>query len=106
MNKRSSERVQVKLSARFVYNDVVCPGVVTNLSENGIFISTRVKPPLGTVVEIDMSLDNKIMVAPFQVKRRVKTRNFTHYDERNGIGCELMSTPGSYQEYVRSLLAH
>jgi hypothetical protein len=106
MDKRSYDRVPVKLPARLVYEDVVYPGVVTNLSENGIFISTRVKPPLGTIVKIDMPLENRVVAAPFRVKRRVETQNFRQYNEHNGIGCELLSGTGSYKEYVKSLLTH
>lgn len=103
MEKRTFERVPVKLSARLVYNETSYPGVVMNLSNKGVFISTRLRVPEGSVIEIDMPLRNKVLIAPFKVKRSISSPDFREYNELNGLGCEVMNASSCFEEYLKSL---
>ncbi|MDO8281242.1 MAG: PilZ domain-containing protein [Thermodesulfovibrionia bacterium] len=103
MEKRTFERVPVKLSARLVYNEVSYPGVVVNLSNKGVFISTRLRVPEGSVVEIDMPLKDKVLIAPFKVKRNMSSPDFREYNELNGLGCEVMNVTSCFEDYIKSL---
>ncbi|MBI4844336.1 MAG: PilZ domain-containing protein [Nitrospirae bacterium] len=100
---RAFERVAVKLPARLTHNDTPYPGVVTNISENGIFISTRLNVPEGTLLEVDMALNDKVFIARFNVIRRAESHEFTEYNELNGLGCEIINRSSCYEEYIRGL---
>lgn len=105
MEKRRFERVPVKLSARLVYKNMPYPGVVMNLSDKGVFISTRLRVPEGAVIEIDMPLRDKVLIAPFKVKRSISTPDFREYNEENGLACEVMNASSCFEEYIKSLKA-
>ena len=103
INRRSFERVSVRLSARLLYNNTPYPGVVMNLSEKGMFISTRLRVPEGSVIEVDMPLGNKVLIGPFRVKRQVESGEFKDYSENNGLACETINRSSCFDEYISSL---
>ncbi len=73
-------------------------GTVTNLSEKGMFISTKVSFPLEPQLRILMPLNKKFIRLPALI------RSFGRSNNRfNGIGVELLGPPGDYLEFVNSL---
>lgn len=103
VNKRSFERVSVRLSTRLLYNDTPYPGLVMNLSEKGMFISTKLRAPEGSVIEVDMPLGNEVLIGPFRVKRRLESGEFKDYNENNGLACETINRSSCFDEYIKSL---
>ena len=95
---RAYERVSANVEAKFFYGNEICTGEIANLSENGIFISTKLCFPFETRFEIFIPIDGEVLKVPVRVGRIVKTGEF--YD---GMGVELLEQPRNYLEFVISL---
>jgi Tfp pilus assembly protein PilZ len=98
MQKRAFERVNTRLDARFFCGNMFYSGIITNLSENGMFISTKRCLPFDSTFEILIHLEDEILKVPVKVTRIVKTEGF--YD---GMGVELLERPRNYLEFVNQL---
>ncbi len=98
MSNRAYERVSANIEAKFFYGNSIYSGEITNLSENGIFISTKICFPFESRFEILIPLDGKVVKVPVKVSRIIKTDDF--YD---GMGLELLEQPRNYVEIVSSL---
>jgi hypothetical protein len=99
MQRRAFKRVPANIRVRFYCYDTAYLGTVTNLSENGMFISTdKMLFPFDSRIEIIFSTDQKLLKVPVRVIRITKSE-----DVFNGMGVELMDTHGGYLELVNSL---
>ncbi len=98
MDKRAFERVFANIEAKFFYGNAIYTGEITNLSENGIFISARLCFPFESKFEILIPVNEEILKIPVKVSRIVKTDDF--YD---GMGLELLERPKNYLEFVSNL---
>ncbi len=85
MDRRACERVSTKIEAKFFYGNALYEGEITNLSENGIFISTKMCFPFEAKFEILIPRDEGVLKVPVKVIRIIKSDGF--YD---GMGLELL----------------
>ncbi len=104
MQKRAFERLSTKLEARFFWGNTVYPGVVTNLSEKGMFVNTKACLPVNSVFAIALLADGKVLTLPANVKRSVKRDDFNDWDNKNGMGVELLNSYPNYSEFVSNLI--
>lgn len=95
MEKRISRRTPAKLALRFPCGNTSCSGTVSNLSEKGMFINTKICFPIQSKFEISMPLKDEILKIPVKIARIVKTGNV--YD---GMAVELTNLPKKYLEFL------
>ena len=98
MEKRAFERVQANLEVNYFCGNTVCHGTVTNFSEKGMFINTKIEFPFDLNFELHISLDKEIFKAPVVVKRIVRTDNYY-----GGIGVEIIKPDRNYLEFIDKL---
>ncbi len=98
MQRRAFERIPTNLQTTFLSDNTSYTGTVTDLSENGMFINTRVDFPFNSRLEIRIPLKEEILKVPVKVSRIKKTDDF--YD---GMGVELLNPPPNYLEFVNRL---
>jgi hypothetical protein len=98
MERRACERVNTNVDVRFFCGNMFYSGVVKNLSENGMFVSTMRCLPFDSTFDILFRLEDEIIKVPVKVKRIEKTEGF--YD---GMGLEILERPRSYLAYVERL---
>lgn len=97
LKKRAFERIPASLE--FHSCDVDYFGVVTDLSENGMFIkSQKISFPFSSQFEISLPLNQDLLNIPVKVTRITKSKRF--YD---GIGVELLRPSRNYLRLVRKL---
>ncbi|HDH06080.1 MAG TPA: PilZ domain-containing protein [Nitrospirae bacterium] len=99
-DRRAFERFPANLDARLFYGNLIYAGMVTNLSRNGMFVSTRVKFPVNSEFMMVVLLDNRTIKIPIKVRRRVKKEKGYYSKMDNGIGVELLETPQNFIDYV------
>jgi len=98
MQKRAHERITADLQANFFCGNTMYSGTVINLSENGMFIKTRMCFPFDSQLEILIPLKEEVLKVPIKVSRIEKRENF--YD---GMGVEVLSPCHHYLEFVNRL---
>jgi hypothetical protein len=97
---RSSWRVPIRLNATFHSGGNTYEGTITNLSEDGIFISTKsMNITLEPEFKIDIPIERQTVHLPVKLVRTAKSSG--HY---SGIGVELISAPEQYLNYVDKLM--
>jgi hypothetical protein len=97
MKKRAFERVPVNLESRCF--DIDDFGTVTDLSENGMFISSKkISFPLESTFEVSVKLNTEQLHLPVKVSRITKSNGY--YD---GIGVELLNCSNNYLKLVNRL---
>ncbi|MBI4848783.1 MAG: PilZ domain-containing protein [Nitrospirae bacterium] len=100
MERRTVERLPAKLPARLFYGTIVYTGTVANLSENGMFICTKVQFPVDSMFIVVVLQDGQTFKLPIRVKRVAKPSADHACIEENGIGVELVNPPQDYLEFV------
>ena len=103
MKKRAFERLPVKLKARLYWGNKVYPGTVSNFSENGMFISSRMSPPFDAVIEVVIDKDNGFLKFPSNVRWSVRINHLDKYDEDSIMGVEFLDVPAEYLEFLKSI---
>ncbi|MBI5408568.1 MAG: PilZ domain-containing protein [Nitrospirae bacterium] len=98
MEKRAVERIPANLSARFFYGNMFYTGTILNLSEKGMFISTRRCLPCESMFVIIIRSESKLMQVVARVKRLAKDNG--HY---GGMGVELLNATVEYSEFIGGL---
>jgi hypothetical protein len=98
MHKRASERIDTKIEVRFFFGRTFFSGTATNLSENGIFISTNTCFPTKTMLNLFIPLEKNILKVLVEVRRVVKT-----YDDYDGMGVKILNSPEQYLEFIKGL---
>lgn len=98
MEKRRDKRVPSHIEATFFFGNTVCPGTVTNISEYGMCVDTRMFLPFDAHSEILISLKNEALNIPVSVKRVVMTDSF--YDT---MGLEVLNPTREYLELIENL---
>jgi len=98
MQNRAFERISADLQANFFCGNTMYSGTVTNLSENGMFVKTRMCFPFDSNLELLIPLKEEVLKVPIKVSRIEKTEDF--YD---GMGVEVLSPCQNYSEFVNRL---
>jgi Tfp pilus assembly protein PilZ len=105
MEKRAYRRVPANLQARVLYGNLIYSGKVTDISENGMFINTKVNFPVNAVFILIVLVNDCVTKIPIKVKRTVKSENKHSDNTACGIGVELVNAPQNYLDYVKSCKA-
>jgi hypothetical protein len=100
MQRRLHERIPARLDVRLFCGSLITKGIVTNLSENGMFISTEMCFPVNSVLEMIVLLKREVLKFPIKVRRTVKIEDSSNC---NGMGVELLSPPPTYLKFVKEL---
>jgi hypothetical protein len=98
VQKRAFERIPVSLEGRFFCGNTIYSGVITDVSENGIFISTRMCFPYNSIFELMIPIGEKVLKVPVRVSRMAKTDEFY-----SGMGVKILGKVPDYLEFVREL---
>ena len=102
MERRAFNRIPIDLQARLFFGNLVYTGIVTNISEKGMFISTKMNFPSESVLVTSILINKHTLKLPIKIKRTVKSNNDNVYAGNSGIGVELLDPPGEYKRYVDS----
>ena len=99
MEKRAFHRVTNNISVTFC----CCiteyySGILTNISEKGMFISTPICFPLDSRLNILIHTNKEMLNIPVRVRWIRKSTDI--YD---GIGVEVLELTNNYLEFVRSI---
>ena len=100
LEKRAFERFPANLQARLFFGNMIYSGMVTNLSKNGMFVSTKVKFPVNTEFMMVVLLNNRTLKMSIKVRRAINKEGYFHSEMDSGIGIELLDTPQNYLDYV------
>ncbi|HBH61361.1 MAG TPA: hypothetical protein DDX85_06420 [Nitrospiraceae bacterium] len=100
MEKRAFQRLSVNLQSRLFYGNMVYTGIVTNISENGMFISTKMSFPVDSVFIAIILLDTQTLSIPVKIRRTVKAAEHSSLNEDCGIGVGLLNTSKEYLDLV------
>jgi len=99
--KRAYKRVPSRIKARFYCDDTDYSGTITNISEDGMFITTgTVAFPFESNLTIFIRRNEMLLKVPVRVCRLTKTGNVF-----NGIGVQVIDAEQDYLNFVK-LLRH
>jgi hypothetical protein len=99
MERRTLQRLPVNLKVEFYCNHREYFGTVTNLSEDGMFITTKeMSFPFNSEFEVFLPLSEDMLNIHVKVQRITKSG-----DRYDGIGVALVEPSEKYREYVSSL---
>ena len=98
MHDRAYERINVRLEAMYHCGVRINSGIVTNISENGMFIHTKLDLPFDVNFELIIPSNEGALNFPVKIIRIEKSNGV--YD---GIGVEIADHSQSYLDYVRTL---
>ncbi len=89
----------VNIKARFYCYNVGYSGIIKNLSEKGMLISTETSYiPCGALLELFICIQEEVLHIPSRIKRIIKLPDF-----RSGLGIELNNPPKQYLDYLHTL---
>jgi len=105
MKKKRRKRIPVRLQARLFWGNATYPGIVTSLSEKGMFICTKMSPPSNSVLEAVLHIKGKDLKVPVNVKWTIRMEDAADPDENSGIGVEFLNVPSQYLDFFNNLEA-
>ncbi len=100
LEKRSHERIQTLLDVKVLNDGSLHKGLVTNLSEKGMYFITSASVSSGLNIELIFPLEGDDLKVPVKIIRTIKTGRL--YDD---FGAELLNSSQDYIEFVHSLKA-
>ncbi len=98
MEKRTFTRIYTNLRAEFFYGNELAHGTITNLSEKGMFINTRICFPVNSRFDILIPLKEKVLQLHVIVCNVMKENDFY-----NGMGIEVLYSRKEYLDFVDSI---
>ncbi len=98
MEKRVFTRIPTNLQVEFFYGNELANGTITNLSEKGMFINTRMCFPVNSRFDILIPLKEKVLQLHVIVSNVMKENDFY-----NGMGIEVLYPRRKYSEFVDSI---
>ncbi len=90
----------VNLQSRLFYGNMVYTGIVTNLSENGMFISTKVSFPVDSFFIAIILLDTHTISIPIKIRRTVRAVDQLTGNGNSGLGVGLLNPSKEYLDFV------
>ena len=96
--RRSFRRVPVNIDMRFFYSNMYYSGKISNISETGIFINTRQRFLIGTILVLMIRNESEYIRVFVKIKRM--KRSHGNFD---GIGVKLVSPSKGYSGFVKDL---
>lgn len=102
--KRKKTRVSRRLEVKFNLNSENT-AITSDLSENGMFITTCKGVEPGSEIDIRLHLPNsEALSIRGKVVRHIKSAPGVGSSTQKGMGVELVSPPTDYISFVQSLL--
>lgn len=98
--RRACRRYPSCLPARLVYGALMYTGKITNLSQNGMFVSTRVRFPVNASFTVILLLNDRAVQIPIRTRRTVRSARDCSSPGNDGIGVEILEAPRSYLDHV------
>ncbi len=99
MDKRAFKRIPAAIDVRFLCNSSEYKGTITNISENGMYISTReICSPFASQFEVIIDLKGKDLAVPVNMSRILLSP-----DSHDGIGVQLINDIPEFTALVESL---
>jgi hypothetical protein len=98
MQRRAFKRIPVDLKIRYFCGDTACNGIVTDLSENGMFIDTTLDFPFDSNFELILPMNDEVIKISAMIKRVIKNKG-----AYEGMGVELVNPPENYLQLVNEL---
>ncbi len=96
--KRQFRRIPVNIDVTYHFNDIFYSGTVLNISENGLFLSTRKSLPLNSLFVVIINAEKKLLKLIGRVKRSIKNNGYG-----DGVAIALFEPPGEYKMFVKDL---
>ncbi len=100
MEKRFFERLPVNLQARMFFGNMIYSVKVTDISESGMFIDTKINFPVNSIILTLLLFDNDTLKIPVTIKRIEKSDNGLHENSRRGLGSEVYLNKQEYIDFV------
>lgn len=103
MGGRVAERIIKRLPVTFSDGKNEYKGTTANISHSGVFIRTRhiLKP--GTIIKIEMELENDLMMELVGIVVRFVKVGSTVF--KDGIGVQLVTIPQEYNDLIDKLIS-
>lgn len=98
MEKRAFERIKTNIPVTYYCEQMLYTGLIKNLSENGMYISTTNFLPCKDKIEMIIPLKKAVTTFKSRI-RRIKRIN----ESRFYIGVEILNPPASFIEFVADL---
>ena len=90
----------VNLQLRLFYGNMVYTGIVANLSENGMFICTKMSFPVDSVLIAIILMEEQTLKIPIKIRRTVRSNNHLNDIEDGGIGVSLLNPSKEYIDFI------
>jgi Tfp pilus assembly protein PilZ len=100
MEKRAFKRLPVNVPARLFYGNMVYTGIVVNLSENGMFVCTKMNYPVGVLIMMAIKSGDDTLKLPIKIRRTVKPAKDLLCLENSGMGVEVLNPSREYKDFV------
>ena len=104
--KRLFQRIPIKGQVKIFSDNVTYCCGLTNISEKGLFITTKEHFPIGKEVEVEVVhtySDKEAIKFPIKVRRALKTDDSTRHPDNHGMGVEVINPPAHYLNFVSDL---
>jgi hypothetical protein len=99
MDKRTCERIAVRITVRFYSCDEGYSGTAINISKKGMYILIRNMPfPVEQEFNISFPVEKKVVQLPAAIKRIIKSP-----DSYDGLGVELLNPSQDYLSFIKHL---
>ena len=104
MDKRKDKRLHMKLHVKLNSGTTVSWGILTDVSENGLFIKSNRDFAADTEIDIEIVLqDNSTSLLKGIVKRKT---DMPEEHRKYGLGIELIAKDHRFMNLLGSLLDH
>jgi hypothetical protein len=103
MVKRSFKRIPSRLNARLYWENNIYPGMVTNISEKGMNISSKMAPPFDAVLEVVIDMIEGYYKFPGNVRWSGIQTAPKCDDEKTCMGVELLDVPSDFRKFLEKL---
>jgi Tfp pilus assembly protein PilZ len=101
MDKRKNERHSMKLHTKLSDNSFVSWGLLSDVSENGLFIKSNRDFTIGDAIDIEVYMpDNNNSLLKGVIRRKIELPD-SH--RKYGLGIEVIEKDMVYRHFMRSL---
>ena len=99
MDKRTCERITVRITVRFYSSNEGYSGTAINISKKGMYILIRNMPfPVEQQLKISFPLNKAVIQLPATINRIIKSP-----DSHDGLGVELLNPSQDYLRFLKRL---
>ncbi len=101
MEERKSQRKPSNFYASISSNQLLCSGIITDLSKGGMYIKTQEKLPVESELHVSIPMDLLLPSKGKELKISAKVVRSIEIDDRyHGMGVEILNPQAGYLELV------